>query len=125
MATKEQRARRRAQRETAKRVKANRAKSASERITVIPKSFKKQARLANEAYARQVLAGNIPKPGQESQEGRMLARLASNARHGKADKRFSRFEEYWYHNKAQNFGAEAQTYEEGNMRDVDEGDEDE
>ena len=125
MATNEQRARRRAQRETAKRVKANRGKPASERITVIPKSFKKQAKLTNEAYARGVIAGTIPKPEQGSQEGRMLARLASNARHGKASKEFSKFEEYWYHNKAQNFGAEAQTYEEGNTRDVDEGDEDE
>jgi hypothetical protein len=99
MATDEQRARRRAQRETAKRVKVNRGKPASERITVIPKSFKKQAKLSNEAYARGVIAGTVAKPEQGSQEAKMLARLASNARHGKASAEFSRFEEYWYHNK--------------------------
>ena len=112
MATDEQRARRRAQRELAKAIHSGQR-------NILPSHLKGTAKRANEAFARDVISGKEAKPAPGSLEARNLARLASNARHGKASKNFSKFEEYWYHNKTKD---SADSQEESRE---DEGDEDE
>jgi hypothetical protein len=71
------------------------------RRNILPGNLKGTAKKSNEAFGRGVIAGRETKPLPGSLEARNLARLASNARHGKASKEFSKFEEYWYHNKTQ------------------------
>lgn len=68
------------------------------RRNILPSNLKGTAKKSNEAFGRGVIAGRETKPLPGSLEARNLARLASNARHGKASKEFSKFEEYWYHN---------------------------
>lgn len=92
MATDEQRARRRAQRENAANVRQKRY------TPVISKGTKAGARAARAAYADAVLAGREPYPAQGSREAKNLARMAALARHGKADPKFeAAFSRYWYH----------------------------
>jgi hypothetical protein len=96
MATNEQRARRRAQRETAKRVKEGRATGKYK--PVIPRGIRASVRASREQYGRDVIAGREPYPPKNSAEGRNLASLAGKARHGKADPIFEqKFKQYWYH----------------------------
>jgi hypothetical protein len=119
MATDAQRARRRAQRATAKAVRENRAKIKA-RIKPerrLPETTTRKARLAATEYGYRVLDGREPRPAVGSKDGRQLARLASFAHNGKADDAFKAFDIYFYHNKEQNFGPDAETYEEGNTRD--------
>jgi hypothetical protein len=102
MATAEQRARRRAQRETAKSVKAfARAKrEGREPPRRLPIAVTKQAREAATKYGHRVLNGEDPYPAKRTAEGNQLARLASLASHGKADPAFiPAFQQYWYHYK--------------------------
>jgi hypothetical protein len=95
MATDEQRNRRRAQRETAARVKAART---SKYEPGLPRSVRAPTRAAREAYANAVIAGREPYPPKGSREAKNLGSLASKARHGKADPRFEKaFNQYWYH----------------------------
>ena len=92
MATPEQRARRRAQRETAKRLEGKRY------TPVIPSGTKAGARAAREAYGHRVMAGTDPRPPKGSREGKNLARLAALAKTGKVDPAFeAAFKDYWYH----------------------------
>jgi hypothetical protein len=92
MATEAQRARRRAQRATAARVR--------NKTTILPRSFTKPSRLAQERYANDVIAGREPAPQEMSPEAKQLARMASLASWGKADPRFEiAFAQYWYHDK--------------------------
>lgn len=92
MATEEQRARRRAQRETAARVKAGRTAG------IVPRGVRQSIRASREAYARDVIAGREQYPPVRSPEGNNLASLASKARWGKADPIFEKkFSKYWYH----------------------------
>lgn len=93
MATDEQRARRRAQRATAQRVRG-----VGKYTPVIPRSTRAAVRAGREAYARDVIAGREPYPPKNSPEGRNLASLAGKARWGKADPVYERaFSRYWYH----------------------------
>jgi hypothetical protein len=99
MATPEQRLRRRAQRDTAARVKAARQPHAKYQ-KVLPKSITEPYRKRLAAHAYDVMAGRAPAPAKGTLEARQLARLASLARHGKADPRFeAAFKQYWYNDK--------------------------
>jgi hypothetical protein len=119
MATDAQRARRRAQRATAKAVRENKAriKAKKEVVRHLPKGTTARARRAAIEYGHKVLNGQEPRPAIGSKDGNQLARLASYAHKGKADEAFKVFDIYFYHNKEQNFGPDAQTYEEGNQND--------
>lgn len=110
MATEAQRARRRAQRATAARVR--------NKQTILPKSITGGVSRARVQWATDVYEGRIPEPSPGTPEARQLARMASLARWNKADPKFAVFEKYFYRNKEQNMGPEAQTYEEGNTADV-------
>ena len=89
MATPEQRARRRAQRETAKAVKARQPRL---------QSITRSARQGRIDYANRVIAGTEPMPEKGTREANNLASLAGKARHGKADPRFEKaFAHFWYH----------------------------
>lgn len=91
MATAEQRARRRAQRETAKAVKEHRRQ--------LPSGIRERVREAMFNYGHRVLAGEESRPEKGTPEAKQLARLASLARWNKADPEFEAFEEYFYKNK--------------------------
>jgi hypothetical protein len=101
MATDAQRARRRAQRETAKAVREFKASKKAHRPTVsrLPKSITQRAREAPTRYAYAVLNGEESRPAKGTLEGSQLARMASFASQGKADPAFAVFQEYWYHDK--------------------------
>jgi hypothetical protein len=68
--------RRRAQRKLAADIRAGRR-------NILESNLKGNARQANEAYARDVMAGRQPMPEPGSREAKGLARLASQARWGK------------------------------------------
>jgi hypothetical protein len=89
VATPEQRARRRAQRATAKAVR--------ERRRQLPASITARARAASPDYGHDVIAGVQPEPAPGTPEARSLARLGSLARYGKADPAFLVFEKFYYH----------------------------
>ena len=96
MATPEQRARRKAQRATARAVK--------ERRRQLPRGVTERARVAPTEHARAILRGEIeePAPDRHNMESRSLARQASLARWGKADAEFAAFEHHFYkHRKSQ------------------------
>lgn len=97
MASDEQRARRRAQRETAARVQAGRR---DKYVPGLSRAIRAPTRAARESYANDVIAGREPYPPKGSREGNNLASLASKARHGKADPAYEKaFSRYWYHIK--------------------------
>jgi hypothetical protein len=92
MATDKQRARRRAQRATAKAVKENRAQ--------LPKAVTKPQARARTVNALEMLSGKRPMPEPGTWEAKEAARQASLSRYGKADPRFeAAFKKYWYHFK--------------------------
>lgn len=96
MATDEQRARRRAQRATAARVREK--KAGGKYTPVVPRSTRAAVRAGREAYANAVIAGQIDYPEKRSREANNLASLASKASWGKADPRYeAAFSRYWYH----------------------------
>lgn len=101
MATAEQRARRRAQRETAKSVREFKAAKRAHRPVTrrLPKATTQRAREAATKYAYAVLNGAEPWPAKRTPEGNQLARMASFASRGKADSAFAVFQQYWYHDK--------------------------
>lgn len=104
MATDEQRARRRAQRSTARNVAKGRNYA-----PVIPRGTRAGVRAARESYARDVIAGREPYPPKGSKEGKNLASLAAKARHGKADPAFEKaFSRYWYHKEDEAREADAE-----------------
>ena len=116
MATDEQRARRRAQRETAKRVKEGRATGKYK--PVIPRNIRAAVRKSREQYAHDVIAGREPYPPKNSAEGRNLASLASKARHGKADPIFeTKFKQYWYHKNDEKTASDADREDESDSAD--------
>jgi hypothetical protein len=91
MATDEQRARRRAQRELAKARQQKRTG-----IEGMSKAYRKK-RLS---YADSIIAGETPAPdpSKRNAETNNLASLAGKARHGKADPKYiAAFKQYWYH----------------------------
>jgi hypothetical protein len=95
MATDDQRARRRAQRETAARVKAGRS---GKYQPALPRAVRAPTRAAREAYANAVISGREPYPPAGSREAKNLASLASKARWGKANAAYeAAFNQYWYH----------------------------
>lgn len=95
--TPEQRARRRAQREIAKRVKEKQRPGGKYR-KILPGKFSKEYKQAREDYARAIMRGDIDRPPKKSTEGRSLAGLASAARWGNAPAEFmNAFKDYWYH----------------------------
>lgn len=95
MPTPEQRARRAAQRATARAVK--------ERRRQLPRNITKKAIEAPIEHARAILRGEIaePSPDRFDPESRSLARLASLARWGKADPDFEAFERHFYRRRKQ------------------------
>lgn len=110
MATDAQRARRRAQRETAKAVRENKAriKARQKPISRLPKSTTKLAREAATKYGYSVLNGENPYPPKGSAEARQLAHLAGKARWGKADEQFLvAFQQYFYHDEKRTDSDEA------------------
>lgn len=93
----QRRANQRAQRDIARRVKEHRTSGLPYR-TVLPKSITAPSRKAAIEYGNYMLAHPNELPPKGSLEGKQLARLASWARHGKADPRFeAAFSMYWYH----------------------------
>jgi hypothetical protein len=88
LATPEQRARRRAQRETAKAVKERRTRLGSQT---------KQARKTRQQYLNHLIEHPEDRPDKDTEEGRSLAREAGLARWNKADTRYLIFADYWYH----------------------------
>ena len=119
MATNEQRARRRAQRETAKRVKES--KATGKYKPVIPRNIRAGVRAAREKYGYDVISGREPYPPKNSAEGRNLASLAGKARHGKADPIFeSKFKQYWYHKNDEKNASDADTEDESDSADNEE-----
>lgn len=100
MATAEQRARRRAQRETAKAVREARQKGGRYQPR-LPKQIRQRVRQAQIDYGKRVLSGEEPEPAYRSKEGDQLARLAAWAQPkvGKADPEFRAFEKYFYKHK--------------------------
>lgn len=110
MATAEQRARRRAQRETAKSVRENKAriKARQKPISRLPKSTTKLAREAATKYGYRVINGEEPYPAKRTPEGNQLAHLAGKARWGKADPIFlTAFQQYFYHDEKRQESDEA------------------
>jgi hypothetical protein len=92
MATDAQRARRRAQRATAARVR--------NRQRILPKAITAPSRRAQEAYVRRVLNGEEPYPAKGTAEAHQLARWGSYARWNQADPAyFAAFEQYFYHDE--------------------------
>lgn len=97
MATDEQRARRRAQRATAKAVQ--------EKRKILPRSVSGKTRqtAARIEYARKVANGDLPAPKKGTAESRNLGSLASFQRWGKLGPDLdwlSEFERFWYKDKA-------------------------
>jgi hypothetical protein len=114
MASEEQRARRRAQRELAKSVREHRRH-------ILPGSMKgTAARKANLAYADGVLNGTIPQPAKGTLESRMLARLASQSQWGQIDPKYQALSNHFYKKKGSKDIAD-----EDNEGDRNEGDESE
>lgn len=96
----ELRARRRAQKATAARVKAGRSKGGTYE-KILPRSFRAPSIAAQTQYARDVQSGRIDRPEKDTPEGKQLARMASLARWNKADPSFlNAFKDYWYHDEA-------------------------
>jgi hypothetical protein len=94
MATAEQRARRRAQRQTASRV---RSKTLS-----FPKELTRGYKQARIDYGNRVLNGQEPYPEFGTPEARQLASLASLAYHNKGNvppEFLAAFEQYFYHDE--------------------------
>jgi hypothetical protein len=90
VATDAQRARRRAQRATAVRVRT--------RQTILPKSFIKAYKQAQIDQGYRWVNGIDPMPVKGSAEAKVAASLAGKARWGKADSVFeTAFSQYWYH----------------------------
>ena len=94
MATPEQRARRRAQRATAKAVKEHRRQ--------LPSGITKRAKEAFYAHASDILNGQSPEPAPDKNnaESRALASLASHAFRGHAPEEFAAFKNHFYHKRA-------------------------
>jgi len=94
MATPEQRARRRAQRATAKAVK--------ERRKQLPKAVTGRAKKAFYGHAQDILNGQAPEPAPDKNnaESRALASLASHAFRGHAPEEFAAFKNHFYHKRA-------------------------
>ena len=94
MATPEQRARRRAQRATAKAVK--------ERRRQLPPSVTKRYRETFYGHARDIIDGREPEPtpDKNNAESRALASLASHAFRGHAPEEFAAFKNHFYHKRA-------------------------
>jgi hypothetical protein len=105
LATPEQRARRRAQRETAKAVKEHRTRLGAQT---------RQARQTRQQYLDYLVDNPGARPEKGTEEGRSLAREAGLARWNKADKRYLVFADYWYH--ADDEEDEDLRYEEGGRR---------
>jgi hypothetical protein len=114
MATDAQRARRRAQRATAKAVRENRAKIKA-RIKPerrLPETTTRKARQAATEYGYRVLNGTEPTPRKGTPEGRQLAHLAGKARWGKADPVFlAAFQQYFYHDDKPSEDAAEEQYD--------------
>jgi hypothetical protein len=90
--TEAQRARARAQRATAARVR--------NRTTILPKAVTRQSRQAQIDQGYRWLNGTDPMPRPESAEARQAARLAALARWQKAPYEFqAAFQQYWYHDE--------------------------
>lgn len=118
--TPEQRARRRAQREIAKRVKEGRRPGEHYR-RILPGKYSKEYRQARVDYARAIMRGDIPRPPKNSLEGRSLAGLASSARWGHAPAEFQNaFKDYWYHKSDRRMAEEDEEYREDEDEDDDE-----
>jgi hypothetical protein len=94
MATPEQRARRRAQRATAKAVK--------ERRRQLPPNVSRKARETFYGHAHDILNSQSPEPAPDknNSESRALASLASYAFRGKAPEEFAAFKNHFYHKRA-------------------------
>lgn len=110
MATDAQRARRRAQRETAKAVRENKAriKARQKPISRLPLSTTKRAREAATKYGWSVINGENPYPRKGTPEGNQLAHLAGKARWGKAAPEFlAAFQQYFYHDEKRTDSDEA------------------
>lgn len=102
MATDAQRARRRAQRETAQYVRESRAAKKAGRTPArrLSKQITQRAREAATKYGYRVLNGEDPYPAKGTMEARQLAHLAGKARWGKADEQFLvAFQQYFYHDE--------------------------
>lgn len=102
MATDAQRARRRAQRETAQYVRESRAykKTGKRPPSRLGKSITQPSREAQARYAYSVINGTEPYPAKRTKEGDQLARMASFASRGKADPAFyAAFQQYFYHDE--------------------------
>lgn len=83
------RARRRAQKETAKALKDNRL-----RLGTMNRGVQK----ARRAYADRVIAGTEEMPEAGTKEAKNLGSIASKARWGKADVKYEKaFSKFWYH----------------------------
>ena len=90
MASEQARARRRAQRATAKAVRANRRQ--------LPRQTTQRARETRREYLERMLAHPEQRPvDKSSPEGKSLAREAGLARWHKSDARYLDFQDYWYH----------------------------
>jgi hypothetical protein len=90
MATEAQRARRRAQRATAIRVR--------NKQTILPESYRTRIRQSRVEQGYRWVNGIDPMPAKDSVGARIAAQLAGLARWGKADPVFEQaFAQYWYH----------------------------
>lgn len=92
MATEAQRARRRAQRATAVRVRTGR--------TILPKAITEPSKQARINYGYRVINGEEPYPAKGTLESKQLARLGGLSRWNKADPVFlPAFQQYFYHDE--------------------------
>lgn len=108
MATNEQRARRRAQRENKKRVDA--ALKGNRYKPVLPRVIRASSRTARENYAYGVIDGTIPYPKMGTKEAKNLAGLASLASWDKAPAIFeAKFSKLWYHKENEKDVSDADT----------------
>jgi hypothetical protein len=97
MATAEQRARRSAQRRTAKAVR--------EKRTQVPSGYKTGVKAARIDYYNGVISGKYPAPAPGTMEAKNLASIASLASRGKAPAKYEKaFKEYWYHDNQHRTG---------------------
>ena len=95
----EKRAATRAQRETARRVHEARLPG-GKYVKVSPSAARSTVKASQVAYARAVEAGREPMPAPGTPEARQLARMASNAKYGKAPSEFlAAFQQYFYHDE--------------------------
>lgn len=110
MASAEQRARRRAQRATAKALKE---KKYQPRVS---KAIRRAVFQGQLDYAERVRTGQEPRPDKGTPEGNELARVASYADHGKAPVKYvAAFRDYWYHDRDK--GNEADIEDEADYED--------